>query len=38
MKITLKVLLVVAALLLVYMCYRSVMGPIEFDLEHDRYP
>lgn len=34
MKITLKVLLVVAALLLVYMCYRSVMGPIEFDLEH----
>ncbi|MDR0844291.1 MAG: hypothetical protein LBN71_03655 [Tannerella sp.] len=33
MKITLKVLLVAAILLLVYMCYRSIMGPIEFDRE-----
>ena len=31
MKVTLKVLLAVAVVLLAYMCYRSVMGPIEFD-------
>lgn len=31
MKITLKVLLIAAILLLGYLCYRSIMGPIEFD-------
>ena len=31
MKVTLKILLAVAVVLLAYMCYRSVMGPIEFD-------
>lgn len=31
MKVTLKILLAVAIVLLAYMCYRSVMGPIEFD-------
>ena len=31
MKDTLKILLAVAVVLLAYMCYRSVMGPIEFD-------
>ena len=31
MKVTLKILLAVAVVLLGYMCYRSVMGPIEFD-------
>jgi hypothetical protein len=35
MKIVLKILLVGAILLLVYMCYRSIMGPIEFDKERD---
>jgi hypothetical protein len=33
MKITLKVLLVAAILVLVYICYRSIMGSIEFDSE-----
>ncbi|MDL2220958.1 hypothetical protein LJC35_00215 [Parabacteroides sp. OttesenSCG-928-N08] len=33
MKVTLKILLTLAVLLLVYMCYRSIMGPIEFDNE-----
>jgi hypothetical protein len=33
MKVTLKVLLVAAVLLLVYMCYRSVRNPIEFENE-----
>ncbi|MDR3193738.1 MAG: hypothetical protein LBT76_00425 [Tannerella sp.] len=33
MKITLRVLLVAAIFLLVYMCYRSIMGSIEFDSE-----
>ena len=32
MKITLKVLLVVAALMQVNKCYRIVIGPIEFDI------
>ena len=36
MKVTLKILLAVAVLLLVYMCYRSIMGPIEFKEERDR--
>lgn len=31
MKVTLKILLAVAVVLLAYMCYRSVMGLIEFD-------
>ena len=31
MKVTLKILLAVAVVRLAYMCYRSVMGPIEFD-------
>lgn len=31
MNVTLKILLAVAVVLLAYMCYRSVMGPIEFD-------
>lgn len=33
MKIILKVLLTASVLLLVYMCYRSIMTPIEFDDE-----
>lgn len=33
MKVTLKVLLAAAVLLLLYMCYRSIMTPIEFDNE-----
>ena len=36
MKVTLKILLAVAVLLLAYMCYRSIMGPIEFKDEKDR--
>lgn len=36
MKVTLKILLAVAVLLLAYMCYRSIMGPIEFKEEKDR--
>lgn len=35
MKVTLKVLLIAAVLLLVYMCYRSIMTPIEFDKEKE---
>ena len=35
MKVALKVLLVAAVVLLVYMCYRSIMGPIEFKEEKD---
>ena len=31
MKITFKILLVAAIVLLTYVCYRSIMGPIEFD-------
>lgn len=30
MKVTLKILLAVAVVLLAYMCYRSIMTPIEF--------
>ena len=33
MRITLKILLVAAVVLLAYMCYRSIMGPIEFEKE-----
>lgn len=33
MKVTLKILLLAAVLLLTYMCYRSIMTPIEFDDE-----
>ena len=36
MKVTLKILLAVAVGLLAYMCYRSIMGPIEFKDERDR--
>lgn len=36
MKVTLKILLAVAVVLLAYMCYRSIMGPIEFKNERDR--
>lgn len=36
MKITLKVLLVAAIVVLGYMCFRSIMGPIEFDKERER--
>ena len=36
MRVTLKILLAVAVVLLAYMCYRSIMGPIEFKDERDR--
>ena len=36
MKVTLKILLAVAVVLLANMCYRSIMGPIEFKDERDR--
>ena len=36
MKVTLKILLAVAVVVLAYMCYRSIMGPIEFKDERDR--
>ena len=36
MKVTLKILLAVAVVLLAYMRYRSIMGPIEFKDERDR--
>ena len=36
MKVTLKIVLAVAVVLLAYMCYRSIMGPIEFKDERDR--
>ena len=36
MKVTLKILLAVAVVLLAYMCYRSIRGPIEFKDERDR--
>ena len=36
MKVTLKILLAVAVVLLAYMSYRSIMGPIEFKDERDR--
>jgi len=36
MKITLKVLLIAAIVLLGYLCYRSIMGPMEFDKERAR--
>jgi len=36
MKVTLKILLAVAVVLLAYMCYRSIMGPVEFKDERDR--
>ena len=36
MKVTLKILLAVAVVLLAYMCYRSIMGPIEYKDEKDR--
>lgn len=33
MKVTFKILLVLAVVLLTYMCYRSIMSPIEFNAE-----
>lgn len=33
MKVTLKVLLFAAIVVLLYMCYRSIMTPLEFDKE-----
>jgi len=33
MKVTLKIVLVAAVILLAYMCYRSIMSSIEFDYE-----
>lgn len=36
MKVTLKILLAVAALVLMYMCYRSIAAPIEFKEEKER--
>ena len=35
MKVTLKILLTVAVLVLVYMCYKSIMNPIEFNNEKE---
>lgn len=35
MKVTFKILLVAATVLLAYMCYRSIMGPIEFKRVKD---
>lgn len=35
MRIAVKSLLVLASVLLVYMCYRSIMNPMEFDKEKD---
>lgn len=35
MKVVLRILLVGAIILLVYMCYRSIMSPIEFKNERD---
>lgn len=33
MKVTLKILLAAAVVLLVYMCYRSIQAPREYDAE-----
>ena len=35
MKVTLKLLLAVAVVLLAYMCYQSIMTPIKFDKEKE---
>ncbi|MDL2256088.1 hypothetical protein LJC44_07225 [Parabacteroides sp. OttesenSCG-928-G06] len=35
MKVTLKILLALAVLLLVYMCVKSITGPIEFNKEKE---
>ncbi|SEF89986.1 MULTISPECIES: hypothetical protein [Parabacteroides] len=35
MKVTLKILLAAAVLLLVYMCYRSIQAPREYDAEKE---
>ena len=35
MKVTLKILLIVAVFLLGYMCYRSILNPIEYNDEKD---
>ena len=33
MKVTLKILLAAAIVALVYLCYKSITGPIEFNSE-----
>lgn len=33
MKVALKILLVAAVVVLAYMCYKSITGPIEFNTE-----
>lgn len=35
MKVTLKILLAAAVVLLVYMCYKSVTGPMDYNAEKD---
>ena len=35
MKVTLKILLAAAVVLLTYLCYRSIMAPIEFNNEKE---
>ena len=35
MKVTLKILLTVAVVVLLYMCYRSIMKPVEFEHEQE---
>lgn len=35
MKVTLRILLAAAVLLLAYICYRSIMTPVEFDAERE---
>lgn len=35
MKVTLKILLAAAVLLLVYLCYKSITGPIDYNAEKD---
>ncbi|MCD7937961.1 MAG: cytochrome P450 [Tannerellaceae bacterium] len=36
MKLVLKILLAVAVVVMGYVCYRSIMGPIEFKKERDK--
>ena len=35
MKVALKILLVAAVVVLAYMCYKSITGPIEFNQEKE---
>ncbi|MCC8198762.1 MAG: hypothetical protein LIP06_09390 [Tannerellaceae bacterium] len=36
MKVTLKILLIVAVIVLAYICCRSILDPIEFNAERDK--